>query len=49
MYLDNAAGDSLNDEDRAELHRALERSVAQADAGLLIEADEVLAELDQDP
>jgi hypothetical protein len=49
VYLYNAAGDSLNDEDRAELHRALERSVAQADAGLLIDADEVLAELDQDP
>jgi hypothetical protein len=38
-------GDYLDDEERAELHRALEESIAQADAGQLIDADDVLAEL----
>jgi hypothetical protein len=38
-------GDYLNDEERAELHRALEESIAEAEAGQLIDADEVLAEL----
>jgi hypothetical protein len=37
--------DAMSPEDRAALERALERSIAQADAGELIDADEVLAEL----
>jgi predicted transcriptional regulator len=35
----------MSSRERAALTRALERSIAQADAGELIEADEVLAEL----
>ena len=38
-------GDYLDDEERARLHRALEESVGQAEAGQLIDADAVLAEL----
>ena len=38
-------GDYLDDEERAELHRALEESIAEADAGQLIDAEDVLAEL----
>ena len=38
--------DSATLEDRAALHRALERSAAQANAGELIDAHDVLAELD---
>ncbi len=48
VYLCNSEGDSLSDEERAALHRALDRSVAQADAGELIDADEVLAELESE-
>ena len=44
MFLYDASTDSLTTE-RAALEQALERSVAQADAGELVEADEVLAEL----
>lgn len=36
-------GDYLDDKERAELHRALEESIAQADARPLIDADDVLA------
>ncbi len=36
-------------EERNALERALERSLAQADAGELIKADEVLTELQQRP
>jgi len=43
----NPEGDTLNDEERAALHRSLERGIAQADAGELIDADEVLAELER--
>ena len=49
LYLYDAAADSMTAEERAALDRALERSLAQADAGELIEADEVLAELEQRP
>jgi predicted transcriptional regulator len=42
----NSEGDTLNDEERAALHQTLLRGIAQADAGQLIDADEVLAELD---
>jgi hypothetical protein len=38
-------GDYLDDEERAELHRALEESIAEVDAGQLVDAEDVLAEL----
>lgn len=38
-------GDWLGDDDRAALHRALVASAADAKAGRLVDADEVLAEL----
>ena len=47
VQLYNPEGDDLNDEDRAALHRSLERGIAQADAGQLIDADEVLTELER--
>lgn len=43
----DAAADSMTTEERAALERALEHSLAQADDGELIDADEVLAELEQ--
>jgi hypothetical protein len=46
VYRYDPEGDSLSDEERAALHRALDRSIAQANAGELIDADEVLAELE---
>lgn len=46
LILYDRAGDSLRDEDRTALHRSLLRGVEQADAGLLTDADTVLAELD---
>ena len=49
LYLYDAAADSMTAEERAALDRALERSLVQADAGELIEADEVLAELELRP
>jgi len=45
VYLYDASADAMGPEERAALERALARSIAQADAGELIEADEVLAEL----
>jgi hypothetical protein len=39
------ADDDLDDEDRAQLHAALERSMAQAKAGKLVDADDVIARL----
>jgi hypothetical protein len=47
LYLYDAAADGMTAEERSALDRALERSLAQADAGELVEADEVLAELEQ--
>jgi hypothetical protein len=38
-------GDDLDDEERAALHRELEASMAEADAGELVDFDAVLAEL----
>jgi len=38
-------GDYLDDEERAALHRELEASIAEAEAGQLVDMDEVLAEL----
>lgn len=46
LYLHDPATDAMTDDERAKLHRALEHSIAQADAGELIDADEVLAELE---
>ncbi len=45
VYLYDAAANAMSSSERAALERALERSIAQADAGELIEADDVLAEL----
>ena len=45
VYLYNASNDAMSAEERAALDSALERSTTQADAGELIDADEVLAEL----
>lgn len=47
LYLYDAAADPMSTAERAALDRALEISIAQADAGELIDADEVLAELEQ--
>jgi hypothetical protein len=41
--LDDA--DQLDDEDRARLHAALERSQAEADAGQVVPAADVIADL----
>jgi hypothetical protein len=38
-------GDYLDDKERAELHRALTESMAEADAGHLTDVDDVLAEI----
>jgi hypothetical protein len=40
-----SGGDYLDEEDRAALHRELELSLADAKAGKLIDAEEVLTEL----
>lgn len=45
VYLYDDATDPLPPSERAALQAALERSIAQADAGELIEADDVLDEL----
>jgi predicted transcriptional regulator len=45
VYLYDASAEAMSVEERAALDRALERSLVQADAGELVEADEVLAEL----
>lgn len=45
VYVCDSEGDTLDDEERAVLHRSLQRGIAQADAGELVDADEVLAEL----
>jgi hypothetical protein len=47
VYLYNADGDSLSDAEREALHRSIRRGVAQADKGELIDADEVLGELER--
>lgn len=38
-------GEDLDDEERARLHESLRRSMAQARAGKLIDADEVIGKL----
>lgn len=45
VYLYDAAAEGMSAEERAALEQRLERSLAQADAGELIDADEVLDEL----
>ena len=45
VYLYDAAADGMSNDERAALDRALERSLAQADAGEMIDADKVLDEL----
>ena len=47
VFLYDASADDLSPQERAALGRALERGVSQADAGDLVDADVVLAELDQ--
>ena len=39
------ADDEMDDDERAELHASLERSMAQAKAGKLVDADVVLGKL----
>ena len=46
VMLFDREGDRLDDEERAALHRSLQRGIAQADAGRLVDAEEALAELD---
>ena len=45
VYLYDASAKAMSADERAALERALERSLVQADTGELVEADEVLAEL----
>jgi hypothetical protein len=45
VYLYDANADGMSAEERAVLEQRLERSLAQADAGNLIDADAVLDEL----
>jgi hypothetical protein len=45
VYLYDAAADAMDADERAALDRALDRSIAEADAGELVDADDVLAEL----
>ena len=39
------SGDDLDDEEREALHQELRASIAEAEAGMLIDADQVLEEL----
>ena len=45
VYLYDVTRDAMPDDERARLEQALDRSLAQADAGELVDADEFLAEL----
>jgi hypothetical protein len=45
VYLYDAAADPMTSDERAALDAALDRSIAQADAGELADADDVIAEL----
>jgi predicted transcriptional regulator len=47
VYLCDSTGDTLSDEERAALHRSIRRGLVQAEAGELIDADDVLAELER--
>ena len=45
VYLYDVSTESMSADERAALDRSIERGVAQADAGELIDADDVVAEL----
>ena len=45
VYLNDAAADGIGADERTALEQRLDRSLKQADAGNLIDADEVLDEL----
>jgi hypothetical protein len=45
VYLYDASADGMSPEERDRMEAALDRSLVQADAGELIDADEVLKEL----
>ena len=45
VFLYDAAADGMSSQERMALENALDRSLAQADAGQLVDADEVLDEL----
>lgn len=45
VYLYDAANDAMSPEERASLHAALDRSIAQADAGNVVDADTVLDQI----
>ena len=47
VYLYDAASEGMSPQERAALEQSLERSTAQADAGNLIDADDVLDELNR--
>ena len=47
VFLCDSTGDSLSDGERADLHRSIRRGLEQANAGELIDADEILAELER--
>ena len=47
VQLYDPEGDSLSDQERAQLHRELERAMDQANAGQLIDSEEVLQQLEQ--
>lgn len=47
VYLYDAAAEGMSAQERAALEQRLERSIAQADAGNLIDADDVLDELNR--
>lgn len=43
VMLYDGEGDSLSDEERAALHRSIQRGLADAEAGRLVDAADVLA------
>jgi hypothetical protein len=46
LYLERVdPGDELDDEEREELHAELRASIAEAKAGKLVDAEEILAEI----
>lgn len=47
VYLCDSEGDTLSAQERKELHRALQRGLEQADNGELVDADDVLADLER--
>lgn len=47
VYLYDAAAEGMSAQERTALEERLERSIAQADAGNLVDADDVLDELNR--